>query len=70
MLTMPVVLPTDDTDHAKVYRYVDDERDEHDTRKGQATVGPERPLPGRSCHLQGFRSSFSWKLSSISYPCS
>lgn len=34
MLIMFVVLFIDDIDYVKVYRYVDDERDEYDIRKG------------------------------------
>lgn len=36
MQTVPVVLPTDDTNRTRGYRYLDNERD---TRKGQATPG-------------------------------
>lgn len=59
MQTVPVVLPTDDTNCTRVYRYLDNERD---TRKGQATAGSRKATLGKYFRLQVFKSSFSWEV--------
>lgn len=40
---MPAVLPTGDTNQTRVYRYLDSERDQQDTRRGLATAGSQWP---------------------------
>lgn len=47
-LTIPVVLPTDDSNCASVYRYPDNKRDKHDTKKGQATSTSWKATPGKA----------------------